>query len=75
MESNSPKDATEEEKNKAEIVSQMLFEDMDKPFGDFLSDAMTMQIFGFSVVEKVYRRRTKSAGSADNDSYIALKVS
>ena len=26
-----PKDATEEEKNKAEIVSQMLFEDMDKP--------------------------------------------
>lgn len=68
-----PKDATEEEKNKAEIVSQMLFEDMDKPFGDFLSDAMTMQIFGFSVVEKVYRRRTKSAGSAYNDSYIAPK--
>lgn len=67
-----PKDATEEEKNQTEIVESM-FSDMDHSISDFIEEAMTMTTFGFSVVEKVYRRRTTSAGSMYNDGYIGIK--
>jgi len=67
-----PKDATTEEKNRTEIV-QSMFEDMDHPLSDFIEEAMTMTTFGWSVVEKVYRKRTSSAGSMYDDGYIGIK--
>ena len=67
-----PKDATEDEKNKTEIVASM-FEDMEHSLEDFLKDAMTAARYGFAPVEKVYRKRTKSAGSIYEDGIIGVK--
>lgn len=67
-----PKDATEDEKNKTKIVAEM-FEDMEHSLEDFIHEAMTSTIYGWSVHEKVYRRRTTAAGSMFNDGYIAPK--
>lgn len=68
-----PKDATEEEKNKADIINQMLFQDMEKSFEDFIEDVFSTQEYGFSVFEKVFRRRTKSAGSIFDDGLIGIR--
>ncbi|MBL7378074.1 hypothetical protein IL400_23200, partial [Escherichia coli] len=62
-----------EEKRQAEILSQMLFEDMEYPFEDVIQDALTMTTYGFSVCEKVYRKRTRAAGSLFDDEPIAPK--
>jgi len=67
-----PKDATEEEKKTTEIVESM-FKDMDQPFEDFLEEAMTFTQYGWSVVEKVYRKRTKSSGSMYDDGLIGIR--
>ena len=68
-----PDNPTAEEKNKAEILEQMLFKDMEHPFSSFIDDAMTMTLYGFAPVEKVYRRRTKASGSLFDDGLIAPK--
>lgn len=68
-----PKNPSEAEKKQAEIIHQMLFEDMEKPFEDVVQDALTMTTYGFSVCEKVYRKRNKSSGSLFNDDLIAPK--
>lgn len=67
-----PKDATEDEKNKAKLVQQML-DDMDRPLSEVVIDIMTMTTHGFSVIEKVYRRRYKSNGSMYDDGIIGIK--
>lgn len=67
-----PKDATEAEKKQTELVQSML-DDMDHSFDDFIQAAMTKTVFGFSVIEKVYRKRYKSNGSAYDDGIIAPK--
>lgn len=67
-----PKDATEAEKKQTEIVASML-DDMEHDFDDFIQAAMTKTIYGFAVIEKVYRKRYKSNGSAYNDGIIAPK--
>jgi hypothetical protein len=46
---------------------------MDHPFKDFIKDALSSNIFGFSVHEKVFRRRLKSKGSMYDDGLIGLK--
>lgn len=69
---NPPKDATEEEKQKAVLVQGMLG-DMEHSVDDFLAEAMSMSVHGFAVVEKVYRRRYKSNGSIYDDGIIAPK--
>jgi hypothetical protein len=68
-----PKDATAEEKRRTQIVGDMLFKDMDHSFEDFVADAMTMLDYGFAPIEKVYRRRTKAAGSMYDDGLIGIK--
>ena len=68
-----PKDATEEEKRQAKILGEMLFEDMEHPFEDVIQDALTMSIYGFSVSEKVYRKRSRASGSLFDDNLIAPK--
>lgn len=67
-----PKDATEEEKKQAEFVEQCLH-DMDVPFRSVIKDALSSNIYGFAVQEKVYRRRYLSNGSVYNDGKIGLK--
>lgn len=67
-----PKDATEEEKKRTEIVASM-FEDMEHPLEDFIEEAMTFTQYGWSVVEKVYRKRTKASGSMYDDGIIGIR--
>lgn len=67
-----PKDATEEEKKTTEIIASM-FEDMDHPLEDFIEEAMTFTQYGWSVVEKVFRKRTKASGSMYDDGLIGIR--
>ena len=67
-----PQKPTEEELRQTEFINQCL-NDMDHSFKSFITDALTAQIFGFSVHEKVFRRRTKSNGSLYDDGLIGLK--
>lgn len=67
-----PIDATAEEKEQAEFVNQCLG-DMEQPFRTFVKDALSSNIYGFAVIEKVYRRRNKNSGSMYSDGKIGLK--
>lgn len=67
-----PKNATEEEKKQAEFVEECLH-DMDVPFRQVIKDALSSNIYGFAVLEKVYRRRNTNSGSMYSDNKIALK--
>lgn len=67
-----PPDATEEEKNQSKIINEMMH-DMEHTWGEFIGDVMSAQVFGFSVHEKVFRRRLKESGSKYNDGLIAWK--
>ena len=67
-----PKEATDEEKKQAEFINECLH-DMDMPFRQFIKDCLSSNIYGFSVIEKVYRRRYNSNGSMFNDGKIGLK--
>lgn len=67
-----PKDATDEEKNQCEIIESMM-KDMDHSWSDFIKDTLSANIFGFSVHEKVYRKRYKSNGSIYDDGLIGWK--
>lgn len=67
-----PKDATEEEKKRTEIVASM-FDDMEHPIEDFIEEAMTFTQYGWSVCEKVFRKRTKSSGSMYDDGLIGIR--
>jgi hypothetical protein len=66
------KDATEEETKQAEFIEECL-NDMETPFRKVVQDALSSNVFGFAILEKVYRRRNKSSGSIYNDNKIALK--
>lgn len=68
-----PKDASEEEKRQAEIINEMMHDMQDQTWQEFISDALSSNVFGFSVHEKVYRRRSKSNGSKYNDNIIGWK--
>ena len=67
-----PLDATEEEKNQAKIINQMM-NDMEQPWSEFICDVLSANIFGFSVHEKVYRKRFKANGSLYDDGIIGWK--
>lgn len=67
-----PENATEEEIKQCKIIASMMH-DMDQPWEEFLSDVLSVQLFGFSVHEKVYRRREIKKGSKYNDSLIGWK--
>lgn len=65
-------DATEEEKRQCKLIEEMMH-DMEHPWGEFISDVMSSLQFGFSVHEKVYRRRLKESGSKYTDGLISWK--
>jgi hypothetical protein len=41
----------------AEFVRSVLFEDMESPFGDVISEALSMLVYGFALSEIVLKRR------------------
>ena len=68
-----PKDATEAELEQARIINEMMQDMEGQTWADFISDALSANVFGFSVHEKVYRRRLKSNGSKFDDGLIGWK--
>lgn len=67
-----PKDATDVEKERAKFA-QSCMDDMEGSWGAFITEAITYLPYGYSIVEKVYRRRLKKNGSKYNDGKIGLK--
>ena len=67
-----PKEASEAEKKQTEFIRECLH-DMDQPFEELVKDILSMNIYGFSVHEKVFRKRYSSNGSKYNDGLIAWK--
>lgn len=67
-----PENATEEEKNQVKIINQMM-QDMDQSWSEFVRDVLSSNVFGFSVHEKVYRKRLKANGSLYDDGVIGWK--
>lgn len=67
-----PNDATPEEIEQCKLISSMMG-DMEGSWSDFISDALSCNLFGFSVHEKVYRRRNTASGSKFNDNLIGWK--
>jgi hypothetical protein len=65
--------ATAEDKRRTEIIEQILFNDMEHSFEDFVSKAMTMIEYGFAPIEKVFRYRKRSNGSKYDDGYLGLE--
>jgi hypothetical protein len=65
--------ATPEELNQAVVINQMMQDLTDQTWSDFISEALTANMYGFSVHEKVYRRRLKVNGSNYNDGLIGWK--
>jgi hypothetical protein len=66
-------DATPEETEHAKIINEMMQDLTDQTWSEFISEAMSANMYGFSVHEKVYRRRLKSNGSKYNDGVIGWK--
>ena len=67
-----PENATEEEKKQTEFIRQCT-EDMEHSWSDFIRDVLSCNIYGFSVHEKVYRRRNSANGSVYNDDLIGWR--
>lgn len=67
------KDASEEELNQARIINEMMHDFTDQTWSDFISEALSANMYGFSVHEKVYRRRLKANGSKYDDGLIGWK--
>ena len=67
-----PVDATEEEIKQCKLVESMMG-DMEHTWGEFITDVLSMNTYGFSVHEKVYRYRKISKGSIYDDNVIGWK--
>ena len=67
-----PENPTEQELEQCQIVRTML-DDMEGSWVEFIKDTLSANIFGFSVHEKVYRKRYKQNGSMYDDGIIAWK--
>jgi hypothetical protein len=67
-----PEKATDEQKTRAKHVQQCM-DDMEGSWESFISDTLTYLEYGFSVQEKVYRRRLKKNGSKYNDGLVGLR--
>ena len=68
-----PKDATPAELDQARIINEMMNDLQGQTWADFISEALSSNVYGFSVHEKVYRRRTKEHGSKYNDGLIGWR--
>lgn len=67
-----PDDATPTEKQRAEFINSCMG-DMEHTWFDFISEVTSCFTYGFSVHEKVYRRRMRRFGSKYNDGLVGLR--
>ena len=67
-----PKDATPEQIKKAKFIEQCMH-DMDHTWSEFIQDVSSSYTYGFSVQEKVYRKRSRAAGSKFTDNLYGWK--
>lgn len=67
-----PRQATAKEKKQAAFVEECLG-DMQTSLREVIKDCLSSNIYGFAVLEKVYRKRKYSEGSMYNDGKIGLK--
>jgi hypothetical protein len=67
-----PKDATEEQLKKAKFIEQCMG-DMEHTWHDFIREVNSYIGYGFSVQEKVFRRRRKTKGSKYNDGLVGWR--
>ena len=67
-----PEDPSEEELNRANFIQECM-SDMDHSWLEFMQEVISMKLYGFSIHEKVYRRRLKSKGSKYDDGLIGWK--
>lgn len=67
-----PIDATPQQIERAKFIASLM-EDMDGSWGSFIEDVTNYLWYGFSIQEKVYRRRLRKNGSLHNDGLIGLK--
>jgi len=67
-----PLDATDEQKKKAKFIAQCK-DDMEHTWMNFIQEVSSYLTYGFSVHEKVYRRRLRADGSKYDDGLIGWK--
>lgn len=67
-----PVGATSEQLARAKFVEQCMT-DMEGSWSSFMSETISYLSFGFSVQEKVFRRRLRTNGSRYNDGLIGLR--
>jgi len=68
----SPDNPTKKELTQTQFIRDCM-NDMEHSFSDFIRDASSANMFGFSVVEKVFRYRTKEEGSMFTDGKISWR--
>ena len=68
-----PDNATADELMQVKAINEMMQDLQDQTWSEFISDALSANTFGFSVHEKVYRKRTRANGSKYNDGLIGWK--
>lgn len=67
-----PLDSTDEQKARAKFVQQCVA-DMEGTWGNFISETLTYLEYGFSIQEKVFRRRLTKNGSRYNDGLVGIR--
>jgi hypothetical protein len=67
-----PENATTVQKQRTEFIRQCMH-DMEHSWEDFIKEILSYLTYGFSVHEKVFRRRTLSKGSKYEDNLIGWK--
>ena len=67
-----PRNATPEQLEQTKFIEECLH-DMDVPFRSVIKDTLSSNVYGFAVLEKVFRKRNRESGSIYSDNKIALK--
>ena len=67
-----PANGTEVDHKRAAFIESCM-SDMEGTWNQFISEVVTYLDYGFSVQEKVFRRRLKRNGSKFNDGYVGLR--
>lgn len=67
-----PHEATDEQLRKTQFIKQCM-NDMDHSWESFIKEILSYNIYGFSVHEKVFRKRKRENGSKYDDNLIGWK--
>jgi len=67
-----PHNASDDMKRKAQFLEEVI-EDMDTSLFSVIKEISSFNTYGFSVTEKVFRRRLRSQGSYYNDGLVGIK--